>query len=302
MNAIESFRLGKRYGRQWALRECTLAVPAGRVTALIGRNAAGKTTLLHLAVGLTAPSSGRVEVLGRPPAAMLPEVGFVAQDTPLYTGLRVTELVRLAGRLNPRWDTTTAYRRLRERDIPLDRQVGRLSGGQQAHVALALALAKRPRLLVLDEPLARLDPLARHDFLGMLMSAVAEDGVSVVFSSHVLAEIERVCDHLVLLSAGQVQVAGAVDDLLAEHHLLSGPTGEAVEVASRLPVVACYTAQAQTRLLVRRRAQDVAPLRGWQAQPVGLEELVLTYLRAPAAAALPGPHRLGAEAASAALR
>ncbi|WP_245664861.1 ATP-binding cassette domain-containing protein [Actinoplanes subtropicus] len=269
------------------------------MTALIGRNAAGKTTLLHLAVGLTAASSGRVEVLGRPPAAVLPEVGFVAQDAPLYTGLRVAEIVRLTGRLNRRWDAAAAYRRLREREIPLDRRVGRLSGGQQAQLALALALAKRPRLLVLDEPLARLDPLARHDFLGMLMSAVAEEGMSVIFSSHVVAEIERVCDDLVVLSAGHVQVAGAVDDLLAEHQLLSGPTGEAVEVADRLQVVARYAAPAQTRLLVRRRGREVAPPRGWQAQPVGLEELVLTYLRAPAAAALPGPHRLGAGASAA---
>jgi ABC-2 type transport system ATP-binding protein len=293
---LECAGLGKRYGRTWALRDCTLAVPAGRVVALVGPNGAGKTTLLHLAVGLTAPSTGEARVLGgRPPGspAALDGIGFLAQDAALYRNLTVAELFRLGRALNRTFDTRRATERMAELDIPTDRRFGRLSGGQQAQVALAVVLAKRPRLLVLDEPLARLDPLARHEFLGTLMAAVAADGLSVLFSSHVVAELERVCDHLVVLAAGRVQVAGDVDALLADHRVLTGPTAGADAVAGRLPVVRERRAGAQAHLLVRGGGRDPVPA-GWQAHPVGLEELVLSYLRAPAANALPGPSRLAA--------
>ena len=312
MNVLEAAGLGKRYGRTWALRDCTLAVPAGHVTALVGANGAGKSTLLHLAVGLARPSTGRVRVLGGQPAGSPPaldRIGFVAQDAALYRNLSVADTLRLARSLNRRWDDARALARMAELGIPLDRRLGRLSGGQQAQVALAVALAKRPELLVLDEPVARLDPLARHEFTAALMTAVAEDGVSVLLSSHVVAELERVCDHLVVLCAGRVQVAGEVDALLAGHRLLSGPAGQADAVAAGLPVVADRRADRQARLLARvgepngARAGGTArpvgardPLTpaglpaGWQAEPVSLEELVLAYLREPAAGALPGPH------------
>ena len=204
MNVIEANVLGKRYGGTWALRECTLAVPDGHVAALVGPNGAGKTTLLNLAVGLTDPTAGAVTVLGdmRPgsPAA-LDAIAFVAQDAPLYKNLSVADMLHLTRNLNRYFDQHYAETRLGELDIPLERQAGNLSGGQQAQLALTLALARRPRLLVLDEPMAMLDPLARHDFMATVMTAMVEDGVSVVLSSHVLSELERVADYLILVIA-----------------------------------------------------------------------------------------------------
>ena len=241
MNIIESRGLGKRYGRTWALRDCTLGVPAGRVVALVGPNGAGKTTLLNLTVGLATPTTGTVTVLGsgapgsrapgsRAPGSRAPGSGvpagspqaldgiaFVAQDAPLYRNLPVADMLHVARNLNRRWDQQRAERRLDDLGIDLHKKVGALSGGQKAQLALTIALARRPELLVLDEPLAALDPLARHDFMQSVVEAVAADGISVVLSSHVVAELERVADYLVVLSRGAVLVAGAVDDLVAQH-------------------------------------------------------------------------------------
>jgi ABC-2 type transport system ATP-binding protein len=218
MNVVEASGLGKRYGRTWALRECTLEIPAGRVTALVGPNGAGKTTLLNLAVGLTPPSAGEVTVLGGRPAgslAALDGIAFVAQDAPLYKNLPVADMLYLARSLNRRFDQPYARARLDELGIPLKRRAGKLSGGQQAQLALTLALARRPRLLVLDEPVAALDPIARHDFMATVLAAAAADGVSVLLSSHVITELERVAGYLVLISRGRMQLAGQVGDLLA---------------------------------------------------------------------------------------
>ena len=224
MNVLEASGLGKRYRTTWALRECTLAVPAGHVAALVGPNGAGKTTLLNLAVGLAAPSAGGVTVLGDQlpgsPGA-LDGIAFVAQDTPLYKTLPAADLLHLTRNLTRRFDQAYAEARLGELGIPLRRKAGKLSGGQQAQLALTLALARRPRLLVLDEPVAMLDPIARHDFMATVLAAVSANGVSVLLSSHVLTELERVASYLVLLSRGQVRLAGAVDDLLATHHQAS---------------------------------------------------------------------------------
>jgi ABC-2 type transport system ATP-binding protein len=220
MDVIEASGLGKRYGSTWALRECTLAVPAGHVAALVGPNGAGKTTLLNLAVGLAEPSAGGVTVLGGHPAgspAALDAIAFVAQDTPLYKNLSAADLLHLTRNLTRGFDQPYAETRLGELGIPLKRKAGKLSGGQQAQLALTLALARRPRLLVLDEPVAMLDPIARHDFMATVLTAAVDDGVSVLLSSHVLAELERVADYLILLSRGQVQVAGKVSSLLAAH-------------------------------------------------------------------------------------
>jgi len=220
MNIVEASGLGKRYGRSWALRECTLEIPAGRVAALVGPNGAGKTTLLNLAVGLSSPSAGAVTVLGGRRAgspAALDGIAFVAQDTPLYKGLSVADMIYVTRSLSRRFDQAYARARLNELDIPLKRRAGKLSGGQQAQLALTLALARRPQLLVLDEPVAALDPVARHDFMATVLAAAAADGVSVLLSSHVLTELERVASYLVLMSRGRVQLAGAVDDLLAAH-------------------------------------------------------------------------------------
>jgi len=300
VNVIETSGLGKRYHQTWALRECSLAIPAGHVAALVGPNGAGKTTLLNLTVGLATPSAGAVTVLGGIPAGSpgaLDGIAFVAQDTPVYKNLSVTDMLHLTRNLNRHFDQGYARARLDELGIPLKRKAGKLSGGQQAQLALTLALARRPRLLVLDEPLANLDPLARHDFMATVMAAVAGKGegevgagMSVVLSSHVLAELERVADYLILVSGGRVQVAGEVDDLLARHRVLTGPATD-VHTPEELAVVHERRGEAQAHLLVRTGGPADAVPPGWEAHPVSLEELVLAYLRQPGAGALPGPAR-----------
>ncbi|MEU8074908.1 ABC transporter ATP-binding protein [Catellatospora citrea] len=286
--ALQAVHLSKSYGRNQALQDCTLTIPAGRVAALVGPNGSGKTTFLHLVVGLLQPTGGEVSVFGDTvgrDAQALTRVAFLAQDKPLYRNFRVREMLRFGRCLNPRWNGDLARQRLDELEIPLDRKVGRLSGGQQTQVALTLALAKRPSLLVLDEPLADLDPLARHDVTRHLMAAVAETGLTVLFSSHVVPDLKDTCDWLVVLNRGRLQVSGDIDELLASHHLLVGPADEADAVAARRQVVTRHTAGRQTSLLVRGAEPAVDPR--WTARPVELEELVLTYLRDPAATALP---------------
>jgi ABC-2 type transport system ATP-binding protein len=290
--ALEARALSKRYRAVRALSDCNLAIPPGRITALVGPNGAGKSTLLHLAAGLRRPTAGTIRVLkglvpGSPGA--LSGVGFVAQDAPLYRKMSVAGLLQVARDLNPVWDGAYAVRRIDEVGIPLNARVGALSGGHQAQLALVIALAKRPRLLLLDEPLARLDPLARHEFLGVLMAAVAADGMSVIFSSHVLAELERICDYLVLLSRGRVQLAGEVDAVLAGHQVLTGPPDQVPGLPAALAPIPIVQAGAQAHLLVRAngRGEEIPP--GFAAQPAVLEELVLAYLGEPSATALPGP-------------
>jgi ABC-2 type transport system ATP-binding protein len=294
MNVIEANSLGKRYRSTWALHECTLAIPGGHVAALVGPNGAGKTTLLNLAVGLTDPTAGSVTVLGGTRAgslAALDGIAFVAQDAPLYTTLSAADMLHMTRNLNRHFDQGYAEARLSELGIPLKRKSGKLSGGQQAQLALTLALARRPRLLVLDEPMAMLDPLARHDFMATVMTAADQDGVSVVLSSHVLAELERVADYLILLARGRVQVVGEVDDLLASYHVLTGPVEQADRFTQSLHVVHAWRGEAQAHLLVRTNEDTEPAPPGWQARPVSLEELTLAYLRESGSAARPGPGR-----------
>jgi ABC-2 type transport system ATP-binding protein len=271
--------LGKRYRRTWALSDCDLQIPAGRVVGLVGPNGAGKSTLLNLAVGLLAPTTGTLQVLGDVPAhgpEQLGRVGFVAQDTPTYGALSVDDHLRLGARLNPGWDRGLADRRIDELGLDRSQRAGRLSGGQRAQLALTLAIAKRPELLILDEPVASLDPLARREFLQSLMEVVADQGVSVVMSSHLVADLERVCDHLVLLMASRVRLAGDVDDLLASHHLLTGPRHDAALPGDQEVVHQSHTDR-QSTLLVRTEAPVLDPT--WTVEPVGLEDLVLGYMR-----------------------
>jgi ABC-2 type transport system ATP-binding protein len=283
MNVIETSELGKRYGKSWALQDCTLTVPAGHLAALVGPNGAGKSTLMNMAVGLTVPTSGTVTVLGGHPAgspAALNGVAFVAQDAPVYKNLSAGDMLHLTANLNQHFDTPYARARLAELGIPLKKKAGKLSGGQQAQLALTLALARRPQLLILDEPLAALDPIARQDFLAAVMTAMADDGVSVLLSSHQVAELERVADYLIVLSGAKLQAAGQVDDLLACHRLLTGPTAEADSYARRLTVVQTRRGGAQTHLLVRTGGPDDPVPPGWESHPVSLEELVMAHLRA----------------------
>lgn len=292
MNVIETRRLGKRYGSTWALRDCTLEIPAGRVVALVGPNGAGKTTLLNLSVGLAAPSAGEVRVLGGlHPGSLnaLDGIAFVAQDMPLYKNLSASELLHMTRNLNHHFDQKYAIRRLEELGISLNRKAAKMSGGQQSQLALTLALARRPQLLVLDEPMAMLDPLARHDFMATVMTAVADDGLSVVLSSHVLAELERVADYLVLISNGTVQIAGEVDDLLAAHRVLTGPSIDVDKHIDRWNVMYSRRGGTQAQLLVRNLGSSDTVPPGWEAHPVSLEELTLAYLRESNATASDAP-------------
>jgi ABC-2 type transport system ATP-binding protein len=294
MNILEAHGLGKRYRQSWALRNCTLAIPAGRIVALVGPNGAGKTTLLHLAVGLDTPTAGGITVVGTTPGspAALSQIAFVAQDAPLYQGLSAACMLDLAASLNHHFDRRRAEARLGVLGIPLGRKISRLSGGQRAQLALSIALARRPRLLVLDEPHARLDPLARHDFMASLMTAAAEEGLSVLLSSHIIGELERVADYLVVLSSGRVQLMGDIAELLAHHVILTGPAAEAGLPGSDFTVVQALRASRQAQLLVRTAGPPAPAPAGWEAAEVTLEELVLAYLREPSASMLPGPTRL----------
>jgi ABC-2 type transport system ATP-binding protein len=291
MNVIETVGLGKRYGRSWALRECTLAIPAGHLAALVGPNGAGKSTLMNMTAGLTVPTAGTVAVLDGQPAgsrAALDGIAFMAQDAPLYKNLSAADMLHMTRNLNRRFDLSYARARLAELGIPTGKKAGKLSRGQQAQLALTLALARRPQLLILDEPLAALDPLARQDFLATVLAAMADDGVSVVLSSHALAELERVADYVIVLGGGLVRAAGETDDLLASHRVLTGPADQADRYARQFQVVQDRRAAAQAHLLVRTVGPaDLVPP-GWEAHPVGMEELVLAYLRTPRTADAPG--------------
>jgi ABC-2 type transport system ATP-binding protein len=274
--------LGKRYGRQWALRDCSLTLPAGRVAALVGPNGAGKTTLLQLAVGLSKPSTGSIAVFGaaprREPRRVLPRLGFVAQDQPLYRGFTVAEMLTVGRKLNARWVDGLARTRQARLGIPLDKKVGRLSGGQRAQVALALALAKRPDLLLLDEPVASLDPLARREFLQTLTEAAAAEGLTVLLSSHIIADLERVCNYLIILSASRVQLAGDIASLVGQHHILVGPCAEAEAVARTHAVIQSNRAGTVATLLIHGTDGVVKAPPSWAMHGVPLEDLVLAYL------------------------
>ncbi|NKZ06615.1 ABC transporter ATP-binding protein [Actinomadura latina] len=274
---LEARGLGKRYGQRWALSDCTLDIPAGRVVGLVGPNGAGKTTLLNLAVGQMAPTAGTIRVLGGRPAAgpeQLAKVGYVAQDTPTYSGLSVGDHLKLGARLNPRWDDALARERVGRLGLGLGHKAGKLSGGQRAQLALTLGIAKRPELLILDEPVAALDPLARREFLQGLMEAVAEHSLSVVLSSHLVSDLERTCDYLIVLVESHVRVAGDVDELLATHHRLTGPRRDTLPADQR--VVSESHTDRQSTFVVQSDGPIHDP--AWTVGRIGMEDLVLAYM------------------------
>jgi ABC-2 type transport system ATP-binding protein len=289
--SLSAVGLGRRYGKRWALRDCTIEIPTGRVVALVGPNGAGKTTLLHLASGLLEPTEGAVTVLGGDPArdaALLARVGLVAQDMPLYDTFSVRDMLRAGRALNRRWHEEEARERFDELSIPLEQKVGTLSGGQRAQVALAMALAKRPELLLLDEPLASLDPLARRELMQTLMRTAADGDITIVLSSHLIADLERVCDHLVLVSGGRVQIADSIDSLLATHRVVSGPvpTGPVAGVGA---VIDHQSNGPQATMTVRTDGPIHDPR--WVVETIGLEELVLAYLSRSSTPSPPGRQR-----------
>jgi ABC-2 type transport system ATP-binding protein len=277
--AIATQGLGKRYRRLWALADCTLSVPAGHVVGLVGPNGAGKTTLLSLAAGMMAPTAGTIEVLGGRAVggpAQLARVGYLAQDAPVYAGLSIGDHLKLGAHLNPGWDAGLARGRIGRLDLGLGQKAGTLSGGERAQLALTLAVAKRPELLLLDEPVASLDPLARREFLRDLMESVADQDLSVVLSSHLVGDLERVCDYLIVLVASRVRVAGPVDDLLATHHLLTGPRRDPGSLPAGVQVISASHTDVQSTLLVRTDGPVLDP--AWTVSEVTLEDLVLAYM------------------------
>ena len=290
-NAIEAVGLGKRYGRRWALEDCSVTIPAGRVVGLVGANGAGKTTLMHLVVGLLRPSAGNVTVLGQAPASgpdQLARVGFLAQDAPLYGTLSVGDHLRLGRSLNPGWSDEAASERMGRLGFDLTQRAGQLSGGQRAQLALTVAVSKRPELLLLDEPVAGLDPLARREFLQGLMETVAEHELSVVLSSHLIGDIERVCDYLIVLAASRVRLTGDVHDLLATHHVLTGPRRDMDTLPSDIEVIDATHTDRQSTLIVRTSTPIIDP--AWTVTGLSLEDLVLAYL-GQAARAARAPHQ-----------
>jgi len=277
---VETTALTKRYGSVIALADCDLALPRGKVTGLVGPNGAGKTTLIHLAIGLLRPTAGIVRVFGHDSTSeilkILPRVGFVAQDRPLYRDLTILESLELGRRLNERWDADYALARVRRFGLPLSRKIKTLSTGQRAHVATSLALGKRPELILLDEPVANLDPVARLALLEELMSVVAEDGLTVIFSANALADVERVCDHIVILVNGCPRLAGDTEELIKSHVVAIGPRTQGVSAMDG-ELIEAHHAERQTIRLLRGQGPRVDD--GTIVRPATLEEIVLGYMR-----------------------
>ena len=279
--AIQTHDLAKRYGSFWALKNCTITVPRGSITALVGPNGAGKTTLLKIIASLNKANKGDIVVLGSQPSQSheyLAEIGYLAQEIPLYSLLTAAQHITIGQKMNERWDTELAHNHLQRLGIPLDRAVGKLSGGQRAQVGLALALAKKPKLLLLDEPVAALDPLARVDFLSSLAaaSADAEGDLTVVMSSHLLSDLERICDHVIILASGETQLCDSIEHTVESHKTLIGSSDLPADNLG-LTIVQKITSSKQTRLVVRVSAQDVIP-DDWHVQDTDIEDIVLAYM------------------------
>jgi len=280
MNAIlQTQALGKRYGKRQALTDCTLEIPPGHVVGLVGPNGAGKTTLLKIACGMLAPSTGRIEVLGEEPngaPAHLARVGYVAQDTPTYAGLSVADHLTLGAKMNPGWDAKLARARVDQLGLDRKQKAGKLSGGQRAQLALTVAVAKRPELLILDEPVASLDPLARRSFLRHLMESVADNDTSVILSSHLVSDLERVCDYLIVLVDSRVHLAGETEDLLAQHYRIVCTRRKETDLPGGLEVIWAEHSDRQSTFIVR--GQTEPPAGDWAAEHLELEDLVLAYM------------------------
>ncbi|MGD0984160.1 MAG: ABC transporter ATP-binding protein [Acidimicrobiales bacterium] len=277
--ALKTTGLGKRYGHTWGLRDCSFQIPAGRIAALVGPNGSGKSTLLRMVAGITRPTTGQVRVFDQSPAEqdekVLRRIGYLDQERPLYRSFRVGEMLKFGEKLNPNWDSAKARQYLAELNIHIESRTGNLSIGQQAQVALTMCLAKRPELLLLDEPVAALDPLAREALMQVLLRAVVEDGTTVLLSSHAIADLATVCDYLIILSASRVSLADDLDYVLASHRLLVGARDTSAPAGSE--VIAGLHTERQTNLLVRveEPIDDLA----WQVEEPTLEEIVIAYLR-----------------------
>ena len=279
--ALETVGLAKRFGRKWGLRDCTLTIPAGRVAALVGPNGAGKSTLLRMAAGLSRPTSGSINVLGDVPghenAALLKRVGYLDQERPLYRGFRVAEMLRFGEGTNPTWDMESAHSYVEQLGISLRDRVDSLSGGQRAQVALTMSLAKQPDLLLLDEPAAALDPVAREDLLRLLMRQVAERDTTVVLSTHALGDVGSICDYLVILSNSKVVLADDLEFVAESHRFLRTDSTSPPAMPEGVTVIDTRTSNRDVTLLVRMTLPLVDET--WQVSEPTLDEIIMAYLR-----------------------
>jgi ABC-2 type transport system ATP-binding protein len=280
--ALEAHGLGMRYRRGWALRDCTFRVPVGRICGLVGPNGAGKTTLLNIAAHVLKPTQGSLSLFGEAPGSVESgqRTAFLAQEKPLFRRFTVAETLRLGRELNPGWDQRAAEDIVRAGNVPFDAKIGTLSGGQRTRVAVALAFGKRPDLLLLDEPMADLDPVVRHELMGTLLAEAGERGTTVVMSTHVLAELENVCDFLLVVSGGAVRLAGDVDELMTMHTVVTGvKEGEGLpDFLGYHTLVEARTSGRQFTALIRPEGPVTGP---WEAAAPSMEELLLAYLRSP---------------------
>ena len=277
--ALQASNLGKSYRRGWALRDCSFSLPTGSVVALVGPNGAGKSTLMALAAGIATPTTGSIAVLGSVAGGRgpHPKLAFLSQDQPLYRRFTVDEILHFGRAMNGQWDDRYARRLIQDCGIPLNARISTLSGGQRTRVALALALGRRPAALLLDEPLASLDPLARLEVMQTLLAETADTGITLLLSSHVIADVEDSCDHLLLLSDGRLRLDGPIDKLLAAHQLLTGPAGG---LPSWLPTGAVIETRSAAKQMTILTQNTAAPKPAeWTAVEPTLHELVLGYLR-----------------------
>lgn len=274
---------GVRYRRGWAVRHCSLELRPGTVTALVGPNGAGKSTLMLAAAGLAGLAEGRITVLGTAvgPSAIHPDLGFLAQDKPLYRQATVATMLEIGRHLNVRWDHRLAETLCAEAGLDPAARVRTLSAGQRTRLALALVLARRPALLLLDEPLADLDPLARLEVQQTMLAQVADTGMTVLLSSHILSEIEDACDDLAVLTAGRVTVHGPIEDLVARHVLLTGPGGDEAGLAA-VAAGAVEIRRVPRQITVLRDGPPPVLPEGWTTATPTLEEVVVARLRAAA--------------------
>jgi ABC-2 type transport system ATP-binding protein len=278
---LETVGLAKRFGRKWGLRDCTLLIPPGKVAALVGPNGAGKSTLLRMAAGLWRPTTGTIKVLGEVPghenAALLQRVGYLDQERPLYRGFRVDEMFRFGEGTNPTWDMDAAHSYVDQLGISLRDRVDKLSGGQRAQVALTMSLAKQPELLILDEPAAALDPVAREDLLRLLMRQVAERGTTVVLSTHALGDVGSICDYLVILSHSKVVLADDLEFVVESHRFVSTPSSNTSALPDGVTVIDTRISSRDVTHLVRMTLPTIDET--WQITEPTLDEIIMAYLR-----------------------
>ena len=278
---VETESLTKRFRRRTALLECSLSVPRGRVVALVGPNGSGKTTLLRLLAGLSRPTEGRISVFGEEMSMsntdLRSRVGYLDQDRPLYERWRVREILEFGRRTNPAWDADFAAQHLARLDIDLESLVKNLSGGQRAQVALAVCFAKRPDLVLLDEPASALDPVARQDLLQNITELFADNEASVLMATHAIDDVSAICDYVIILSQSRVVLSEDLDYVLESHRLLSRGVDDGVPVPRGATVLDERRTTREITYLVRLGMPMERD--GWRIERPTFNEIAIAYLR-----------------------